>query len=156
MVLTLLLLGPISAFAQSTEVRASPLTDDDIRLLREDVQSIKDQVIKNTMQFTTAESAVFWPVYRKYSLEYQAIATKRLSLITEYAQNLDHMDNAKASSLTERFLQIEDDTQALRRRYFPMFKQTLGAKRAAKFYQVDNRLTMIVNIQLASEIPLIP
>jgi len=31
----------------------------------------------------------------------------------------------------------------------------LGAKRAAKFYQVDNRLTMIINLQLTAGIPLI-
>jgi len=44
----------------------------------------------------------------------------------------------------------------LRQSYWPKFMKALGAKRAAKFYQVDNRLTMMVNIQLASEIPLIP
>jgi hypothetical protein len=34
--------------------------------------------------------------------------------------------------------------------------KALGAKRAAKFYQVDNRLSLLVNLQLTSEIPLIP
>jgi hypothetical protein len=33
--------------------------------------------------------------------------------------------------------------------------KALGAKRAAKFYQVDNRLSMIVNLQLTAAIPLI-
>jgi len=39
--------------------------------------------------------------------------------------------------------------------YYPKFEKALGAKRTAKFYRVDKRLTMIVNFQLASEIPLI-
>jgi hypothetical protein len=34
--------------------------------------------------------------------------------------------------------------------------KALGAKRAAKFYQVDNRLGLIVNLQLTALIPLIP
>jgi hypothetical protein len=34
--------------------------------------------------------------------------------------------------------------------------KALGAKRAAKFYQVDNRLSLMVNLQLAAAIPLIP
>jgi hypothetical protein len=34
--------------------------------------------------------------------------------------------------------------------------KALGAKRAAKFYQVDNRITLLINIQLAANIPLIP
>lgn len=108
------------------------------------------------MQFADAESAAFWPVYREYSQEQHVIAGKRFSIITEYAQNLDKMEDEKASSLTKRFFQVEDEAQALRQKYFTKFEKNLGAKRAAKFYQVDNRLTMIMNIQLASEIPLIP
>jgi hypothetical protein len=34
--------------------------------------------------------------------------------------------------------------------------KVLGAKRAAKFYQVDNRLSLIINLQLAAAVPLIP
>jgi len=154
--LAALILCSMSAFAQTTEVHAKPLTDDDIKLLRQDVQSIKDDVITKTMEFTPAESTAFWPVYREYSREQHDIADRRLGLMTEYAQNLDKMDDAKANSMTERLFQIEDDTQALRKKYFSKFVTALGAKRAAKFYQVDNRLTMMTNVQLASEIPLIP
>lgn len=150
------LLVAVSAMAQTVQVHAKPLSDDDIKLLRQDVQAVKDEIITHTMQFTAAESAAFWPVYRGYSQEQHAIAEKRFSIIVEYAQNLDKMEDQKASSLTRRFLQIEDEVQALRRGYLTKFEKALGAKRAAKFYQVDNRLTMIVNIQLASEVPLIP
>lgn len=146
----------VSALAQTATVQAKPLSDEDIKLLREDVQAVKDDVIRHTMLFTEAEDAKFWPVYRDYAKEQRMIADKRLALITEYAQTLDKMEDAKASSLTERLFQIEDDMQALRKQYFSKFEKALGAKRAAKFYQVDNRLTMVVNIQLASEIPLIP
>jgi hypothetical protein len=145
-----------SVLAQTTAVQAKPLSDDDIKLLKEDVQAVKDEVIRHTMQFTEAEDAAFWPTYRDYAKEQRTIADKRLSLITEYAQNLDKMEDAKASDLTQRLFQIEDDLQSLRKQNFSKFQKALGAKRAAKFYQVDNRLTMFMNIQLASEIPLIP
>ncbi len=154
--LLLLMMATLSLIAQTTQVQAKPLTDSDIKLLRENVQLIKDDVIKDTMQFTDAETASFWPVYNEYAQEQRGIAEKRLKLITDYAQNLDKMEDSKASSLTERLFQIEDETQALRKKYFAKFEKALGSKRAAKFYQVDNRLSMIVNIQLASEIPLIP
>jgi len=108
------------------------------------------------MQFTAAESAAFWPVYREYSREQHVIADRRLGLITEYAQNLDKMDDDKAKSMIERLFQIEDDTQQLRKKYFHRFVEALGAKSAAKFYQIDSRLTMMTNLQLTAEIPLIP
>lgn len=144
------------AIAQTATVQAKPLSDTDIRLLKEDVQAVKDEVIKHTMEFSDAEDAAFWPVYREYAKQQRSIADKRLALITEYAQSLDKLDDSTASSLTERLFQVEDDTQALRKQYFNKFEKALGPKRAAKFYQVDNRLSMVVNIQLAAEIPLIP
>ena len=150
------LLIAISSSAQTTTVHAKPLTDDEIKMLREDIQAAKDDIIKDTMQFTDSESQAFWPVYKDYAQEQHSIADDRLNLITDYAQNLDKMDDSKASSLTQRFLQIEDQTQALRKKYLPKFEKALGAKRAAKFYQVDNRLTMMMNVQLATEVPLIP
>ncbi len=152
----IVLLVAAAVFAQTAQVVAKPLTDDDIKLMRQDVQAAKDDIIKDTMQFTQAEASAFWPVYREYAKEQHAIADTRLRMITDYAQKIESMDDVTASSLTKRLFQVEDETQALRKKYLPQFEKALGAKRAAKFYQVDNRLSMIVNVQLASEIPLIP
>ncbi len=156
LMLALLLMSAVSGFAQTAQTQAKPITDEDIKLIRQDVQAIKDDVIRNTMQFTETEAAAFAPVYKQYAEEQHAIADKRLALIMDYAKHYDTMTDAQANSLTQRMLQIEDDTQTLRKTYLPKFETALGAKRAAKFYQVDNRLSMIINIQLASEIPLIP
>jgi hypothetical protein len=158
MILAILLMSVAPAFAQVMQVTvtAKPLTDDDIKLIRQDVQSIKDDVIKDTMLFTEAEGKAFWPVYKQYADEQRSIAEKRFAVIMDYAKNLETMTDAQASSLSQRMLDIDDSSQALRKKYLPKFESALGGKRAAKFYQVDNRLTMIVNVQLASEIPLIP
>jgi hypothetical protein len=144
------------AVAQTADVHAKPITDNDIHLLRQDLLTRKTEVISDVMKFTSDEAAAFWPIYQEYSSEQYAIASRRLQLMTEYAQNLDKMEDALANSMTERLFQIEDDTQALRKEYFPKFKHALGAKRAAKFYQADSRLTMMTNLQLTAEIPLIP
>jgi hypothetical protein len=145
-----------AAWAQTADVTAKPLTDTDIQLLRSDVQSAKNDIIAHTMQFSDAESTAFWPVYRDYARDQQAIGDQRLRLIKDYAANYDSMTDAKAQDMTQRMMDIDGKYLALRQSYWPKFVKVLGAKRAAKFYQVDSRLTMMVNVQLASEIPLIP
>ncbi len=142
--------------SQTVDVHAKPITDSDITLMRQDVQSIKNQVITDTMNFSEKEAAAFWPVYKEYAAAQYTIADKRLIVITDYAKSLDKMDDTTARSLTERMFAVEDETLALRKDYFPRFERALGAKRAAKFYQVDNRITEMINIQIASEVPLIP
>jgi hypothetical protein len=146
----------VSAIAQNAQVTAKPLTDSDVQLLRQDLQSDKEKIIKDTMQFTDPESAAFWPVYKQYAAEQQAVAQKRLKLMDDYAQSLDNLTDAKAQAMTERLFAIEAETLALRKSYFPRFVKAIGAKRAAKFYQVDHRLSMMINLQLTTMVPLIP
>lgn len=152
---SLVLLTTIST-AQTATVSAKPLTDSDIQLLRSDVQADKNDIIVHTMQFTDAESANFWPVYRDYVREQQAIADDRVHLIKDYATSYDSMDDTVARDLVQRMINIEDRTLNLREDYWPKFMKALGAKRAAKFYQVDNRLSLLINLQLTAAIPLIP
>jgi Spy/CpxP family protein refolding chaperone len=142
--------------AQTADVIVKPLTDTDIQLMRSDVQADKTQIIADTMKFTDAESAAFWPVYRSYTHDLQEIGDQRIQVIKDYAKNYDSMDDAKAKDMVQRMINVEDETLNLREDYWPKFMKALGAKRAAKFYQVDARLTLIINVQLTSAIPLIP
>ena len=145
-----------SAFAQTTEVTATPLTDTDIQLLRSDLQSGKNKIIADTMKFTDQESAAFWPVYRDYAHDQTKIADERLKVITDYAHHIDKMDDSTAKDLSQRMFNIEAKVTNLQQEYWPRFEKAIGAKRAAKFFQVDNRLSLMINVQLASEVPLIP
>jgi hypothetical protein len=145
-----------SAFSQTAQVSAKPITDADIQLLRSDVQADKNQIIAHTMQFTDSESTAFWSVYRDYSRDQQLIGDERVQLIKDYAQHYDAIDDVKAKNMVQRLLNIEAKTVNLRQEYWPKFEKALGAKRAAKFFQVDNRLCLLVNVQLASDIPLVP
>jgi hypothetical protein len=143
------------AFSQTVEVVAKPLTDADIQLLRSDLQKDKNEIITRAMQFTESESAAFWPIYRDYARDQQSVGDERVQLIKDYAQHYDAMDDAKARNMVQRVLNIDAKLVNLRQEYWPKFDKALGAKRAAKFFQVDNRLNLLVNLQLASEIPLL-
>lgn len=141
--------------AQTAEVTAKPLSDSDIQLMRSDVQSVKNDIITATMQFSDAESAAFWPVYRDYARDQQVIGDDRVKLIKDYATHYDSLDDNNAKDMVQRMINVEDRTLNLREDYWPKFMKALGAKRAAKFYQVDNRISLIINLQLTTAIPLI-
>jgi hypothetical protein len=145
-----------AASAQTATASAAPLTDSDIQLMRSDVQADKNEIILATMQFTDSESKAFWPVYRDYARDQHLVADDRIQLIKDYAKDYESMDDAKANDMFQRMNNIEDKTLKLRGDYWPKFMKALGAKRAAKFYQVDNRISLIINVQLTSAIPLIP
>ena len=143
----------LSAQDASSQVR--PLTDDDIALLRADLQADKTDIIGHTMQLTDAQAKVFWPLYREYANEQQKIGDQRVSLIKDYAKNYDTINDVKADEFMQRATKFDQDNYALRTRFYPQFKKAIGAKQAVKFFQIDNRLNLLLNVQLASLIPIV-
>ncbi len=146
-----------SAFAQTAaDTSTDAQTDQDIALLRKDVSSAKMDVITHTMQFTEKEAAAFWPVYEQYAAAQKQIGDQKIALIKEYAQNYDTITDANATAMSQKAFAIEAESVQLRKTWFPKFVAVLGAKRAAKFMQVDNRLSLLANLQIASAVPIIP
>lgn len=149
---TCLLLATPS-FGQDAPVLVS---DNDLQLIRSDLQASRSTIIANTMQFTEQESTAFWPIYRDYTRDQQRIGDKLVQLVKEYAQNYDTLTDTQAKDMTQRLINIQDETLNLKEDYWKQFESALGAKRAAKFYQVDHRLSIFINLQLTDQIPLIP
>jgi hypothetical protein len=144
------------AFAQTqVTVTEKPLTDSDIALLRTDVQSVREDIISKTMQFTDQEAASFWPVYRQYAEEQHKIGDEKYQIILDYAKSYEGMSDAKAAELTSKMFELDRAIVAAREKYWPEFQKVLAPKRAAKFYQVDRRLSLMIDLELASEIPIL-
>lgn len=148
-------LAQASAQAPADANTGRPVTDDDIAVLRQDVQASKTDIITRSMGFTDEQSKAFWPLYREYANEQQKIGDQRVSLIKDYAANYDTIDDTQARSYIERAFKYDDDMLQLRRTYAPKFEKAIGAKQAAKFFQVDNRLSLLVNVQIANLLPII-
>lgn len=136
-------------------VEVTPLSESDIALLRQDVQTRKMEIITDAMDFTDQDASAFWPVYRDYANEQQKLGDKKYQLIKDYAQNYDQMDDAKAAELTNRMAELDKAALENRLEFLPKFQKVLGAKRTAKFFQIDRRLSMMIDLQLASRIPII-
>jgi hypothetical protein len=150
-------LGTLGALAQvpADANTGRPVTDDDIAVLRQDVQADKTEIITRNMQFTEVQSKAFWPVYRNYAHDQQVIGDQRVALIKDYAASYDSMDDAMARSFIDRALKFDSDSLQLRKSYVAKFEMAIGPKQTAKFYQVDNRLSLLVSVQLAALLPII-
>jgi hypothetical protein len=58
-------------------------------------------------------------------------------------------------SLIKRSLAVDETVAQLRLKYIPIFGQVLPGKKVATFFQIDRRLSNIIDLQLASQIPLV-
>jgi len=156
-----MLFGHSSAAAQdrgaqeSARQNSQAPSDQEIELLRKDIRSHKKQIIAANVPLTDAEAQKFWPVYDQYTAELVQINNDKYALIQEYAQSYGKMTNEQADDWSQRALKLDANVAALRQKYWPNFRKVLPAKKAALYEQVERRMQMLIDVQLASQIPLL-
>ena len=129
--------------------------DDFIEILKSDLKTQKRALITEAMQFTTEESAVFWPIYKKYEYEHSHINDDRFHAIKDYSAHYEKMTDEKARELVHKFFSMDENEMSLKRKFFAEFDLKLSPITVAKFFQVYGQINMLFNLELASELPLI-
>jgi len=139
-------------FSQSGTTTKS---EQNLELIRKDLRSQKKQLVAVNMTLTDAEAQKFWPVYDQYTVELTKINDTKLALIKEYAQSYGTLTDAQAQSIIERWAAADEATVQLRTKYVGVISKLLPGKKAALFFQVDRRIGGLMDLQAASEIPLV-
>jgi hypothetical protein len=139
---------PSNNSAQST-------TDQDIDLLRKDIRSQKKQIIAANLQLTDAEAVKFWPLYDQYTAELVKINDAKYAAIKEYATNYSTLTDDQAVALTRQIIGVEQSVAQVRLKYVPIFDKVISGKKTGLFFQLDRRLVMLIDLQLASQIPMV-
>jgi hypothetical protein len=129
--------------------------DESIRLFRKDVRSLKKQIISANLELTEGEAQQFWPIYDRYTAEMGKIEDRKFELLKEYARNYDTITDAQADAYIKGRAAVEESILQLRLKYLPIFRRVLSGKSSALFTQIDWRLGLVVDLQLASQLPMI-
>src|SRR6266852_5069893 len=123
--------------------------DDDIQMLKQDLKSQKKQIVAANMNFTDAEAEKFWPMYDRYAADLANIYDTKLALIQEYVENYKTMSGEEAESYIRRRAAVEESVMQLRLKYVPEFRKVLSGRQTALFFQIEWRLDLMINLQLA-------
>jgi hypothetical protein len=125
-------------------------------LLRSDVRAQKVAIITEVMGFTDKEDEAFWPIYRQYDLEMSKLGDERVALIADYAKNYANMNDEIADRLASKALELEARRQELKGQAYQKVKKVLSPLTAARFLQVENQLLLLIDLQIASSLPIAP
>lgn len=141
--------------APAADSTANALTDQQLDLLRKDIRSIKKQLIATNLTLTDTEATKFWPVYEEYSADFGKINETRTIIIKEYSDGYGMLTDDQADSLIRRWLDTDISAAQLRQKYVPIMRKVLPGKKAATFFQLDRRISMMIDVQLTSQLPLV-
>ena len=137
------------------------LTADDARaqleVLRSDFNTTKIHTLNQVMKLTAPEAEKFWPIYRQYEQKLGIVGDRKLALIIEF------MAHHKAGTLTDQnsqvlatqWLQNAQDRLDLWKKYQQQISDAVSPIRAAQFLQVENQMAIFVDLNIASEMPIV-
>lgn len=130
--------------------------DAQLQQMREEHRSQRKKIVAANLPLTDTEATKFWPVYDRYRSEMASkIYDVRYALIKEYAQNYANMTEDQAGSFITRWLSLDSESAQLQGQYVPEFEKVISRKKTAIFFQIDRRVTMMFDLQLAGMIPLV-
>ena len=144
-----------TAVAQPRETERGVEVEKDLLLIRRDLRSEKKKIIAMNLPLTEGEATQFWPVYDHYAEDMRKHNDEFYTLIKDYAANQKTMTDAQAVTMIKRWSALQVELAQTRQRYVPLFEKVLPGKKAALFFQVDRRLYTLMDLQTASEVPLV-
>jgi len=152
MLICLLLLLHAAAYAGYQEDPVKAYID----AVRLELAEGKVSLINGTIGFSDKEAAVFWPLYQEYETELFELGDHRLDLIDRFiaADEAESLDDPEAKKMATEWFEQETARLALLKKYHTLLGDQLSSLRAIQFVQIEHRLSMVVDIMIASELPL--
>lgn len=146
----------VSALAQpASTATTKPTVDDVLKELRTEMQSSRADLMAKNMSLTAEQAAKFWPVFEAYQKEQNAIMDEHLRGIQNYWENVDTLDDAAALSFMKAHLDRDAKMTALRQKWLGEFQKVLPTKLAVRAMQIDRRLSLMTQMEIAARIPLV-
>jgi hypothetical protein len=145
----------IALFAIGTATSYSQRATDEVTLLQSVYGMQKRDIVAKYMEVSGAQATTFWTLYEEYEVARKAIGTKRANNIMEYAKNYENITDENVAKMVKASFDVNKEFNALWEKTYKKMAKALGAKTAAKFYQLELYLETMVRSELSENIPMI-
>jgi hypothetical protein len=130
-----------------------PSIDSTIAVVRANMQADRTALITTGMNFNDKDGAAFWPIYKQYEYERSKLDDDRVAVIKGYTQKYPTLTDAEAKAMAEQMLECDSRLAALKMKYFKRFNKVLPALAVAKFFQLERRIDLMMDMQVESSLP---
>jgi hypothetical protein len=141
--------APATSDAQQKNIQAY------INLMRENVRQNKAEIMGAMMALSATDAAKFWPIYSEYDAQLTKLNDQRVENIKQYARDYEQMTDDEADQLVQKSIAYQKQRAELFAQTYETVKQALGAVTAARFAQVEHQLLLIIDLQIASSLPVV-
>lgn len=131
-------------------------SEDHISLLRLDLRARKAEIVLESMELTVDEAAKFVEIYSEYDRKLSALSVERIGVIRNLAEHFASMDDTMARDLRKTTIDLTRKRLDLLEKTAEKVDKALSSLLAVRFVQIENQLLLMIDVQIANELPLIP
>jgi hypothetical protein len=135
---------------------AAAQTRSEIEVIRQELRTDRQAVVAKNMKMSEAQATAFWPLYREYQAEITVLGDRYVKLLESYGKKYTTMKDADASAMLKEFLDLKDAKLKVQSKYVSKFTKVIPATLVARYYQIENKIDAIINLELAAGVPLVP
>jgi Spy/CpxP family protein refolding chaperone len=148
---------PTSASAKPASATSTtgPTVDEVLKTVRADLQGSRADIMAKNLTLTAEQAAKFWPAFEAYQKEQNVIMDDQLRGIQKYVESSETLDDAGALALMRAHLDRDIRMNALRQKWLEKFQKVVPTKLAVRAMQIDRRLSLAAQMEVASQIPLV-
>ena len=126
-----------------------------LELLRSDVRTEKVAILTEALELPQTQADAFWPLYREYDTELNVLGDRRVALVKRFAEKYGTLTDADADTFVKEWFSLQTDRTKLRQKYYGKISKATSSLVAARFLQVENTLGMLIDLNIAAELPLL-
>ena len=93
-------------------------------------------------------------LYAEYQIKLMEQRLGELTLISNYAENYKNMTNENSDKLMTQWSTVEEAEVALKKEYMAKFKKVMPSVDVIRYFQIENRLQLVIELRRAKAIPL--
>ena len=127
---------------------------DYVEMLKKDIQENSKQIVADNLTLTEEQAKIFWPLYDEYDAAYDKMVDERVEVIKEYMMNYYGMDEETGKTLITKSIDLKQKAVDLQKEYINKLMEVLPISVVGKFFQIDNRITAIIDIARMANLPL--
>ena len=115
----------------------------------------KKALVKETLQLTEKESAVFWPLYDAYVKAQIKIFNRHTALIREHKKKSENLSDKEAEVLINKYLELQADDLKLKQAHVKKFSKKLPYRRVYQFFDLEDRIDIGYLAAIAEDLPIV-
>jgi len=115
----------------------------------------KRGLVERNMQLTPEEAKKFWPLYDAFQGELDKIVKRQNRAVIDYVNGEATMTDANAKRIAKEVIEADADEQKLREKTLKKMLSAIPARKAVRYFQIENKLRTFTRNDMAEQIPLV-